>query len=145
MGGIDLDPASSALANETIKATRYHTRDEDGLAQQWRGRVFLNPPFGVTWKSWIIKLTQEIDAGSVQQAVVVGQGNVLWAMVKPWFGTLLRGSFLLPNKPIQFYDPPTGKWVGVRYGSFVCYIGSHHHRFDLAFRERGTILRPVNQ
>lgn len=36
LGGIDLDPASSALANETVKAARYFTIDDDGLSKTWR-------------------------------------------------------------------------------------------------------------
>lgn len=39
MGGIDLDPARPGL--------------ENGLAMIWRGRVFLNPPYGRHIKQWI--------------------------------------------------------------------------------------------
>ena len=46
MGGIDLDPASCAKANEIIKAARYFTEEMDGLAQDWRGSIWLNPPGG---------------------------------------------------------------------------------------------------
>lgn len=46
MGGIDLDPASSAKANETICALRYFTVEDDGLKQVWRAEsVWMNHPF----------------------------------------------------------------------------------------------------
>lgn len=47
-GTIDVDPASEALANETIRATRYITEDEDGLTAPWGVgvSVWLNPPGG---------------------------------------------------------------------------------------------------
>jgi hypothetical protein len=46
MGGIDLDPASSAEANKTVRALTYVAPPFDGLTSDWYGRVFLNPPGG---------------------------------------------------------------------------------------------------
>jgi hypothetical protein len=45
---IDLDPASCDEANERIKAKHIFTRDDDGFARPWFGRVFLNPPGGLS-------------------------------------------------------------------------------------------------
>ena len=46
MGGIDLDPASCAIANETVKASRFYDIRQNGLKRPWFGRIWLNPPFG---------------------------------------------------------------------------------------------------
>ena len=45
LGTIDLDPATHALAQERVKAAKFFTEDDDGLTQEWRGRVWLNPPY----------------------------------------------------------------------------------------------------
>jgi phage N-6-adenine-methyltransferase len=51
-GVFDLDPCASA---ENAKALRYFTRDDDGLAQEWTGRVFMNPPYGREIGRWMEK------------------------------------------------------------------------------------------
>ena len=45
MGGIDLDPASNAAAQEWIRAAQYYDLGDDGLEKTWRGRVWINPPY----------------------------------------------------------------------------------------------------
>ena len=45
MGGIDLDPASSAKANEYVNAKHFFTPKDDGLnEQEWFGNVYVFPP-----------------------------------------------------------------------------------------------------
>ena len=45
LGEIDLDPASCEVAQRTVKAVEYFTAKDDGLEQEWHGRVWLNPPY----------------------------------------------------------------------------------------------------
>ena len=40
---IDTDPASCALANETVGAKVFPALADDGLKHEWQGRVWLNP------------------------------------------------------------------------------------------------------
>lgn len=51
-GGFDLDPCASP---ENAKCGRYFTRNDDGLAQEWTGRVFMNPPYGRPLGLWMEK------------------------------------------------------------------------------------------
>jgi hypothetical protein len=48
---IDVDPASSALAQTVVGARVWHGQGspfgEDGLRREWPGTVFLNPPGGI--------------------------------------------------------------------------------------------------
>lgn len=45
MGGIDLDPASSDIANQTVQAQVFYTEADNGLSHTWRDRVWMNHPF----------------------------------------------------------------------------------------------------
>jgi DNA N-6-adenine-methyltransferase Dam len=72
LGSIDLDPASSALAQRTVRATAYFTIDDDGLTKEWRGRVWLNPPYTQPEiAGFIAKLIAEHYAGRVIEAIVL--------------------------------------------------------------------------
>ena len=51
-GPFTLDPCASA---ENAKCERYFTPDDDGLAQTWTGRVFMNPPYGRELPRWMAK------------------------------------------------------------------------------------------
>jgi len=82
MAGIDLDPASCAVANGVVKASRYYSANDDALSLYWDfngfpSKVFLNPPGGKTRNRsiqaiWWDKLLFEYQAGRVQQAIFVG-------------------------------------------------------------------------
>jgi hypothetical protein len=51
-GPFDLDPCATP---ENAKCARCYTREDDGLAMPWTGRVFMNPPYGRTIGSWMRK------------------------------------------------------------------------------------------
>jgi phage N-6-adenine-methyltransferase len=51
-GPFTLDPCATP---ENAKCAAYFTRADDGLAQPWTGRVFLNPPYGREIGQWVKK------------------------------------------------------------------------------------------
>lgn len=75
LGTIDLDPMSNALANETIGATTYYTKEDDGLSKDWLGNMWLNPPFSLS-KLAIPKLVNSYELGDVSQAVLLVKSDV---------------------------------------------------------------------
>lgn len=55
LGAFDLDPCSPVV-RPWDTAMRHYTMDDDGFKKRWRGRVWLNPPYGRETFRWIEKL-----------------------------------------------------------------------------------------
>lgn len=52
-----LDPCAT---RENAKCSKYFTKQEDGLKQDWGGEtVFVNPPYGREIKKWVKKASEE--------------------------------------------------------------------------------------
>ena len=51
----DLDPASAIGGVEWIPTKSYFTKEDDGLQQEWFGRVWLNSPYGKQTGLWLEK------------------------------------------------------------------------------------------
>jgi site-specific DNA-methyltransferase (adenine-specific) len=52
--GFTLDPSAT---RENAKCPKFYTREDDGLAQNWKGeRVFCNPPYGREIGPWVKKM-----------------------------------------------------------------------------------------
>ena len=72
LGGIDLDPASTAAANRVVKAAQFYTATEDGLTLPWRGRVWMNPPYAhPAIEQFTSKLVESARSGSVPAAMIL--------------------------------------------------------------------------
>jgi phage N-6-adenine-methyltransferase len=63
--GFTLDPCSSA---DNAKCSNFFTKDDDGLAQEWTGRVWMNPPYGRAIGAWMKKAYE--SAKSTAETVV---------------------------------------------------------------------------
>ncbi|MGI8553471.1 MAG: DNA N-6-adenine-methyltransferase [Dehalococcoidia bacterium] len=146
MGGIDLDPASCALANETVQAARYYTAEENGLRQPWYGRVWLNPPYGRTTDGrsnqglWSTRLIAEYETGAVTEAVLL----VNAATDTTWFRPLWRYWICLVYDRIEF-DSPAGERNSPTHGSAFVYLGHQGERFRTIFEPFGRVVAPDGQ
>jgi phage N-6-adenine-methyltransferase len=137
MGGFDVDPASSQVAQEQVRATSYFTRDDDGLAQPWTGKVWCNPPYCDADK-FVDKLLAEIKAGRTTEAVLLvnAYSDTRWfhkaahAAAAICF-TLGRIRFETPDRQPQSQPP---------HGSALMYFGSQLDRFRVAFAGHGLIM-----
>jgi len=164
MGGIDLDPASCAKANEIIKAARYFTKETDGLAQEWRGSIWLNPPGGrhpdygtaSLTKIWWRKLVREWQADHVSQACFLGfnmeclQTTQSYDKRYPWPGKDLAMTdfpICIPSKRICFLYVEAGDTRfkiggGPTHANVIVYVGHAWDRFAEVFDALGAVMMP---
>ena len=54
----DLDVCAT---HENAKCTNYITQEQCGLATEWKGKCFMNPPYGRTMSKWIEKAKNHND------------------------------------------------------------------------------------
>lgn len=57
LGDFDLDPCAP-VARPWDLAAKHFSKEDDGLAQPWEGRVWLNPPFGREAVKWLRKMVE---------------------------------------------------------------------------------------
>lgn len=61
LGGFDLDPCSP-IDRHWDTAKKHYTIIDDGLKQEWSGRVWCNPPYGRQAHRWIKRCADHGDA-----------------------------------------------------------------------------------
>lgn len=70
----NLDPTAPPGGVPWVPARRYFTRTDDGLTQPWRGRVWLNPPYGRQTPWWLERLAEHGDG----IALVFARSDTAW-------------------------------------------------------------------
>lgn len=134
LGKIDLDPASNPTAQKWIKAKTYYTKDNDGLAQQWRGCVWCNPPYGQWTKKFLSKGLEEYQSGNLEQAIfLVNRTGAAW------YQDLIENfdAVCQVRKRISFYTPEGKPEGSPRYYNDFLYLGSKSDLFIKVFAEIG--------
>lgn len=144
MGGVDLDPASCAYANQIIQATVYYTLETDGFNQAWPGRVFLNPPYGIDSKrqsnagKWSKRLIDQFQAGITTEAILLVNavpGN-------EWFKPLWQFLICFTDHRIKFYNS-AGQANQPTHSNCFVYLGSNQDRFCTVFAEFGPVVQRI--
>lgn len=138
MGSIDLDPSSSAKANELVKAWLYYHKTADGLRCDWFDNVWLNHPFSKSDnKLWIDKLIKEYSKGIVTQACCITYVSTS----EKWFQPLMNYPQCYFYKRVNYIDGVTGKIKkGVTKGSVVTYLGPNVEKFYNVFSQYGKVM-----
>lgn len=141
MGGIDLDPATHELAQQIIQATEYCTKDTDGLQGEWRGRIWLNPPYATELiPLFIDKLLEQRLAGNITAAILLTHA---YTDVR-WFQQMatIADAFCFTRGRIKFYDPTKDKIAACTQGQVFSYFGDDPGLFASVFAGVGFVVVP---
>lgn len=136
MGSINLDPASSLIANKRVGATKIYTQEDDGLQYEWSGNVWMNPPYAQPLIMHFVSKLAESE--KVNQAIVLVNNGTETA----WGQTLLKAcsSVCFPQGRIKFIDPEGNPGQSPLQGQMIAYIGSNTDAFRTEFAQYGTVL-----
>ena len=131
LGTIDLDPASSEIANQTVGATAFYSVEDDGLSKEWRGNIWLNPPYS----SGLIEKFVDKLIGSDFKAAIVLVNN---ATDTEWFCRLAASAaaVVFPKGRVKFLKPDGTPGAPLQ-GQAILYFGSDATLFKDNFEQYG--------
>jgi ParB family chromosome partitioning protein len=144
LGEIDLDPASCAAANTRVGARCFYSQQVDGLlpTNEWRGRIWMNPPYGSLAPDFAVKLLSEFRVGRISAAVALFNAN---AMSSQWFIPMYSAarSMIITRGRLSFVPGTEGQAVSSpSTGSVILYLGPTPELFAKHFRKHGSVLIP---
>lgn len=142
MGSIDLDPASSEIANARVKAAKFYTQEDDGLSKNWTGNVWLNPPYAQpAIQHFAEKMAAEIDCGRVSQAVMLTHNYT----DTRWFHlSAERASAICFTRGRIGFLSPEGKRAAPTQGQAFFYYGDNVDRFADVFSKFGFVVEMIS-
>jgi len=141
MGSIDLDPASCAEANEVIRASTFYTKEDDGLIKDWKGNLWVNPPYSRDlMPAFVDKLKQSFINGDVDSAILLSHNNTDTA----WFHSLasVSSAICFPKKRIKFYRGD--EIAAPTNGQAFFYLGDNAGVFADVFGMAGFVVEPIH-
>lgn len=86
LGPFDLDPAAPVVRPWDM-AVRHYTKLDDGMAQPWEGRIWLNPPYGRETFRWLARLAEHGSGLALifARTETVGFHEQIWAKAHATF------------------------------------------------------------
>jgi len=139
MGSIDVDPASSDIANQIVKATKYYTIEDDGRSQSWQGNIWMNPPYAQPLISEFCELlVQKYKAGEVRQACVLVNN----ATETVFYQNMLKvcGAVCFIKGRVKFIDEEGMESGAPLQGQTILYFGDKINEFAMVFQAFGVVL-----
>lgn len=147
MGGIDLDPASCEVANETVGAVEFWGMYTipGSLARPWPGRVWMNPPYsGYAGQAneWLAYMAGQYAAGNIWAGMALVQMSTLYQTGAQQLGWM--GSICLLNHRVCFLDENGVEMKSPSQSHVVFYVGRDHAKFADVFHQHGLVTISAN-
>lgn len=139
MGGIDTDPASSEIANRTVQAGKYYTKDDDGLSKPWAGRVWMNPPYAQPLITQFCEtMAGKYEANEISEAMVLVNNGT----ETKWFHRLLdvASAVCLLKGRVRYIDQEGNPSGAPLQGQCLIYIGKRVKEFSTECEKMGRVL-----
>lgn len=138
LGGIDLDPASSSMANATVGAAQFFSESDNGLERDWAGNVWLNPPYAQpAIAHFAEKMVAEWATGRVTAAIVLTHNYTDTA----WFHVLARkASAICFTRGRVRFESPSGELAAPTQGQAFFYFGNEVDIFSDVFGQVGFVV-----
>lgn len=142
LGVVDLDPCSNSRDAPNVKAEKYYTREDDGLNNEWHGKVFMNPPYGKqngtsVVDDWVSHFICEYDAGRLTEGIIL----VAARTETLWFKQFKGQVWCAVKGRLKFKNPDNKHCA--TFPSAVVYYGPNVEKFIEHFKEHGTIWKAV--
>ena len=137
MGSIDLDPASSDIANNIVNATIYHTVETNGLNEKWEGNVWLNPPYAQPEISQFAEKVVSEKENFNQIIVLVNN-----ATDTQWLQSMMQISTAMcfVKTRVKFTDKYGDPGAPLQ-GQVILYIGDYIKEFYNEFKKYGVCMK----
>lgn len=136
-GEIDTDPCSNSKDTPNVPANLLYTKDDDGLAQEWRGKVYMNPPYGKKIPNWVNAVVLKYKRGEIDGAILLLPGRIDTRWFQPLYDYLIcniRGRLNYPQSACATPFP-----------SVIVYLGDNEDGFVNTFKKIGPILKRIDR
>jgi len=134
-GKPDLDPCAESDKRSNVGAKKVYTKDDDGLAHPWAGRVFVNPPYGRVIGDWTAKIRVEWARGEITELIALLPART----DTEWFEALTVDTddaiVCFIHQRLTFL----GNEAGAPFPSVAVYFGPRHDVFAEVFGELGSL------
>lgn len=147
-GAINLDPFSSAAANEVIKADRWFTEEDNAFEQDWRlpsgdtpRTCFMNPPYsGALCAKAMTRFMDEFAREAFDEGIILVNNST----ETKWFQRALgqAAAVCFTNHRIAFWNTDGKAVSGNTRGQAFLYFSRQPDadRFEAAFGHLGAIM-----